>query len=390
MKQAISNKTAIVGIGFTAFTRNSGTTVGNLAAEASLKAIEDAGLTPRDIDGIVTFYWQPDNFHVFEMPAMLGLDHLNFQVNEPLGGGWACGSIAVAAMAVFSGMCNNVLVYRAMNGRSERPSRNPDANAARAARQWTVPVGVAHAADTFGLLVVAHMARFGTTTEDFAHLAVTQRKHASLNEKAIMREPLTVQQHQESPWVTYPYRLLDCCLQSDGAVAVVITSADRARSLRHKPVYISSIMGGTVPGDQPWEVNAHKNAPRLYEGAGIVAADVDVAELYDPFTGMCLLHMEGFGLVEPGASGAFVRAGKNGLDGETPVNTHGGLLSEAYIQGLNHVVEAVQQLRPEGVVDDGCNGAHDYDRSHCRQVRDPNVALVCGECGDTSLILTNR
>ena len=137
----------------------------------------------------------------------------------------------------------------------------------------------------------------------------------------------------------------------------------------------------------PWETNGVHGAPRLYEGASVTAKDVDFTELYDPFTGMCLLHMEDFGLVEKGSGGAWVRAGKNGLDGETPVNTHGGLLSEAHIHGLNHVIEAVQQLRPEGVVDDLCDGAHSYDRSVCRQVRAPEIGLVCGEGGASSLLL---
>jgi acetyl-CoA acetyltransferase len=390
MEQAIKDKTAIAGIGWTAFSKNSGTSVANLAAEASLKAIDDAGLSPKDIDGIVSYFYGSDTFDVREVPPILGLDHVNFSVFDGLGGLWSCGAVASAAMAVFAGVCTNVLVYRAMNGRSERRPRDPAAHAASGMKQWTLPAGVNHAADTFGLPYVAHMARYGMTTLDLAHLAVAQRRHAMLNEKAMMRAPLTVEEHQASPWVTYPYRLLDCCLQTDGAAAIVVTSAERARGMRHKPVYISSIMGGAVAGDRPWEINAHKAAPRLYEGAGITASDVDIAELYDPFTGMCLLHMEGFALVEPGGSGAAVRAGETGLDGRIPVNTHGGLLSEAYVQGLNHVVEAVQQLRPGGVVDDLCTGEHDYDRTHCRQVKDPHVALVCGECGDTSLILRNE
>jgi acetyl-CoA acetyltransferase len=389
-EQAIKNKTAIAGIGWTAFSKASGTTVANLAAEASLNAIHDAGLTPRDIDGIVTYYYGSDSFDVRELAPILGIDRCNFDLFCGLGGGWACGAVAAAAMAVFAGVCENVLVYRAMNGRSERRPRNPDAHAARGVKQWTIPSGVNHAADVFGVPVVAHMARYGTTTLDFAHLAVTQRRHAGLNRKAMMRAPITVEEHQASPWITYPFRLLDCCLQTDGAAAIVVTSAERARNLRHKPVFISSVMGGSVAGEHPWEVNAHKAAAPLYAGAGITPRDVDLAELYDPFTGMCLLHMEGFGLAPRGEVGAWVRAGGNALDGETPVNTHGGLLSEGYIQGLNHVVEAVQQLRPGGVLDDFCVGAHDYDRAHCRQVKDPHVALVCGECGDTSLILTSE
>jgi acetyl-CoA acetyltransferase len=233
------------------------------------------------------------------------------------------------------------------------------------------------------------MERFGATTDHLGHVAVTQRAHAVLNTKAQMRTPLSLDDHQRSPWVVYPFRLLDCCLQSDGAVAVVVTSAERARDLRHAPVYISGMMGGTYP-PQPtptWEIEAARNAPKLFERAGIRPQDVDFAELYDPFTGMVLLHVEGFGLAPPGAAPALFRSGNAGLDGTLPVNTHGGLLSETYMNGLNHVIEAVQQLRRGGVVDDLCAGPHDYDRQHCRQLRDPQFGLVCGECGASSLLL---
>lgn len=384
-EQPIKDKTAIAGIGWSRFSRDSQTTVTNLAAEASLNAINDAGLSPKDIDGVVTYWWQRDTIYPRELIRTLGIECCNYQLFNGLGGGWASSAVASAAMAVYAGMCKHMLVYRAMNGRSERADRGD--NAARGPAQWTLPFGQHHAAASYGPQVTAHMARYGTTTLDFAHLAVTQRQHAMLNKKATMRNPMTIEDHQQSPWVVYPFRLLDCCLQTDGAVALVVTSAERARDLKQAPVYIMSMVGGAADEAETWETNAQKAAPQLYAGAGITPRDVDVAELYDPFTGMCLLHMEGFGLVGEGEAGAWVRAGKNGLDGETPVNTHGGLLSEAYMQGLGHVIEAVQQLRPGGVVDDLCAGAHTYGRSQCRQVRDPNIALVCGECGESSLLL---
>jgi acetyl-CoA acetyltransferase len=210
-----------------------------------------------------------------------------------------------------------------------------------------------------------------------------------LNEKAIMRQPMTLEDHQSSRWVVYPFRLLDCCLDSDNAVALVVTSAERARDMKQAPVYVMSAVGGSAAHEhrELWETHGAKAAPHLYGGAGITPRDVDVAELYDPFTFMCMTHMEDFGLVPKGEVGGWVREGQNGLDGKVPVNTHGGLLSEAYVQGLNHVVEAVQQLRPGGVADDLCQGAHTYDRSECRQVRDPNIALCCGEGGESSLLL---
>jgi acetyl-CoA acetyltransferase len=136
-----------------------------------------------------------------------------------------------------------------------------------------------------------------------------------------------------------------------------------------------------------WGTNGVNTAPLLYEGAGITPKDVSLAEIYDPFTFMCMAHLEDYGLVKKGDVGPWVREGHNKLDGDLPVNTHGGLLSEGHIHGLNHVVEAVQQLRPEGVVDDLCTGPHTYDRTTCRQVRNPEIALVCGEGGGSAMLL---
>jgi acetyl-CoA acetyltransferase len=385
----IKDKTAIAGIGWSAFSKNSGTTVLNLAAEASLMAINDAGLKPTDIDGIVTYYWRPDTIGPRDMAEAMGIERVNFELLTQGGGGWASAAVMSAALAVYSGVCKNVLVYRAMNGRSQRrPTRAAAGGGAEGPMQFTSPYGNMHAAASFGHYATAHMARFGTSTLDFAHLAVTQRKHASLNKKAMMRELITIDDHQNSRWVVYPFRLLDCCLDSDNAVALVVTSSERAKDMKQHPVQIMSMMGGCEPFPNNYTTYGAIAAPQLYEGAGITPKDVDVAELYDPFSMMVMLHMEDFGLVPKGEVGAWVREGRNALDGGgTPVNTHGGLLSEAYVQGLNHVIEAVQQLRPGGVVDDLCQGAHTYDRSTCRQVRDAKIALTCGEGGQSSLLL---
>jgi acetyl-CoA acetyltransferase len=386
VRDPLSDQTAIAGIGWTAFTKDSGTTVVNLAAEASLKAIEDAGLEVGDIDGIVTYWWRPDTIMPRDLAEALGITECHFELFNNVGGSWSCAAVTAAAMAVHAGMCRNVLVYRAMNGRSQEPRGAPQATGKA---QYTIPFGLRHDAGNFGHYATAHMARYGTTTLDFAHLAVTQRRHAMLNTKAMMRTPITIEDHQASRWIVYPFRLLDCCLVSDGAGALVVTSAERARDLRHAPVLIHAAAGGggTMGPWNRWETVGLEASKRLYAKVGVRPADLDFAEIYDPYTAMCMLHMENFGLVEEGGSGAWVRAGENGLDGQTPVNTHGGLLSEAYIQGLGHVIEAVQQLRPEGVVDDLCEGEHTFDRSTCRQVRDAKLGLVVAERGDSSLLL---
>lgn len=390
--QAISNRTAITGIGWTAFTRSADRSVLALATEAGLRAIADAGLETGDIDGVVSYFHNQDSVAPRQVVQALGLEDCSFQVMSALGGGWACAAVATAAMAVHAGLCRNVLVYRAMRGRSER---SQPARIAAGEEQWARPFGISHAAARFGPHVTAHMHRHGLTSADLGQVAVTQRGHARLNRKAMMTDPMSLEDHQASPWIIEPFRLLDCCIRSDGAVAVVVSAADRARDSRHGPVHIRAMMGGTLTNQQGtlhapglWELYASRAATKLYAGADLTPADIDIAELYDPFTGLCLMHMEGFGLAAPGEAAARFAAGDTGLDGALPVNTHGGLLSEAYMHGLGHVIEAVQQLRPGGVVDDYCEADHDHDRAHCRQVRDAKTALVCGECGDSSLILT--
>jgi acetyl-CoA acetyltransferase len=387
-KPSIADQTAIAGVGWTKFSKASGTSVVSLTAEAALNAIADAGLEVDDIDGILTYQYNTvDTVYPRDLHVALGLKACNFQMFDQHGGTSACSLVAAAAMAVHSGLCKNVLIYRSLNGRSAR--RTGAARLPEGPGQWMVPFGSTHAASLFGPYYTAYMARYGATTEDLAYVAVNTRAHAALNTKAQMRTPMTVEEHQRSPWVIYPFRLFDCCLQSDGAMAVIVTSTERARTLRHAPVLITAFMGGTYPPqpDPAWEIEGLRAAPLLYERAGLTPQDVDFAELYDPFTGMTLLHAEAFGLAPRGGATELFRSGGAGLDGAMPINTHGGLLSETYMQGLNHVVEAVQQLRPGGVADDLCTGAHDYDRAHCRQVRDPHVGLVCGECGASSLIL---
>ena len=268
-----------------------------------------------------------------------------------------------------------------------RAARAERANDVKGDAQFTTPFGIHHAAASFGPIATAHMARYGTTTLDFAHLAVTERSHAALNQKAMMRKPITIDDHQNSRWIIYPFRLLDCCQESDGGVALVITSAERARDLKHAPIYIMSGMGGQGQTAGLWETNGANSAPLSLRGGGHHPRDVSIAEIYDPFH----LHVydahRRLRSRKERRDRGLGQEGHNHLDGDLPVNTHGGLLSEAHIHGLNHVIEAVQQLRPEGVVDDLCDGAHTYNRATCRQVRDPKIALVCGECGESAMLL---
>lgn len=394
---AMREKTAITGIGITALSKASGRSPLSLSVEAGLAAIADAGLEPGDIDGLVGFFWaNRDPPSPQQLAEALGMKECKLASFDAQGGGWSCASITVAALAVHAGLCNHVLVYKGWNYRS---SPILFGGAVRAdywptgAREWTEPFGANHAAALLGPYVSAYCERFGLTNRDFADLAVLQRRHALLNRKAMMTKPITVEDHQASPWVIEPFRFLDCSLTTDGGMAFVISRAEDARHMRQTPVLIRAATAGSAGPPSPrlsadlWDMNVSHAASRLYAQAGITVDDLDLAELYDPFTGMCLLHIEGFGLAPPGQAPAAIRDGAFGLDGRVPVNTHGGHLSEGGMAGLGHIFEAVQQLRRGGVRDDFCTADHDHDRAHCRQVRDAELALVCGEAGDSALIL---
>ncbi|GAA3676798.1 lipid-transfer protein [Arthrobacter ginkgonis] len=391
----LRGRTAITGVGWTELSKNSGRSTIALATEAALAAIADAGLAPTQIDGLVTYYWGPrDTPAPPELAAALGLEKCSMSFCDSSGGAWAAAAIAAAAMAVYSGVCRHVLVYRAANSRSVAPAGTGHDLWPSGQRQWNEPFGASHAATLYGPHVSAYLHEFGLENSDLAELAVLQRSHATLNRKAMMRTPITVADHQASPWIIEPFRLLDCSMWNDGAMAVVVSATRDAKRMRRTPVAVRAVSGGTLGAPvrpararRHWELNALELAPALYARAGIAASDLDLAQVYDPFTGMAMLHIEQFGLTPPGAAPTAIRAGELGLDGRIPVNTHGGHLSEGNLVGLGHVIEAVQQLRDTGVADDECTGTHDFDRGRCRQVRDPELALVAGESGDSGMIL---
>ncbi len=389
------DRTAISGVGWTRMLKDSGESVLSLAVDASLEAIADAGLKPADIDGLVTYYWGlRDTPAPAQMADALGLKACNMSFCDGSGGAWAASAIAAAAMAVYSGTCKHVLVYRAANARSEAMFLPGLDTWHSGQRQWNEPYGAQHPATIYGPHVSSWMQEYGLQNSDLAPLAVLQRGNAALNRKALMTKPISVADHQDSPWIVEPFRLLDCSIWNDGAVALVVSATAGRRGGDSSAVTIRAVSGGTMSApvrrsgaSAHWELNASALAPELYRLAGLAPSDIDLAEVYDPFTGVALMHIEQFGLCEPGTSPELLRRGDFALDGPTPVNTHGGHLSEGGTMGLGHVVEAVQQLREGGVRDDYCEGSHDHDRRHCRQVRDPEFGLVVGESGDSALIL---
>lgn len=368
---------AIAGIGCTEFSRDSGVGVFTLAARAVKAAVADAGLELSDVDGFATF-GPNDSISPNLLAPALGVGNMSYYVDQWLGGSVSLSIIGQATLAVSAGVADCVVCYRALNGRSE--VRLNGGGAARMRLPWDMPFKMAGSvmapSQEIAMAARAHMVRYGTTNEDLGRIAVLSRTNALDNERAMMRTPMTMDDYLDSRWIVDPFRMFDCCLETDGAVAIVITSTERAKDLPHRPVLIQGAAWGggvnivnnghTDLSDSP----ARMIAPRLYDAAGLGPTDMDFAELYDCFTYNVLSQIEGYGFAEPGgvpgmlADGAFDRA-----TGSLPVNTHGGLLSEGYLHGMNHVYEAVEQIRG--------------DAGH-RQVEHHDVALVTGQLGYVS------
>jgi acetyl-CoA acetyltransferase len=370
-----NGRPCIVGVGETVYSRRGQATESEyaLALTAILAAASDAGIDPGDIDGFSTF--ADERSQHSSLAADLGIDELRYAVTSAIpGGGGGCGAVAEAALAVESGLAETIVVYRSICqgqfrriGRSMSPTTtNEPASAlaatvleAEALQAFSAPFGVLGPSIAFALRMRRHMEVYGTTSEQLGHVAVNERKFALANPRAVMAgRPMTIADHQESRMVADPYRLLDCCLETDGACAVIVTSAGRATDLCQTPVQILSCAQGTDGGnlggpmanagstaDDYATGGASKVARRLYGRAGVTARDIDVAQLYDNFTGQVLLGLEDYGFCERGESGGFVASGGLTLAGSLPTNTSGGNLSEAYMQGLNQVIEGVRQLR---------------------------------------------
>jgi acetyl-CoA acetyltransferase len=379
MSHGGSRRACIVGVGETRYTRWGGITDASehaLALEAILRAVGDAGLTVDAVDGLASFAGDRNDpaFLAFD----LGLPELRFANMVWLpGGGGGSAAVANAALAVESGQAEVVVAFRSLcQGQFHRFGQGPGARADRertpALRQaqslldaytsFTFPFGMLNAPIVYALPMRRHMHLYGTTSEQLGHVAVTFRAHAARNPRAVMgAKPMTLADHQASPMIADPFRLFDCCLENDGACAVVVTTRERARDCAKGGVDVLSAAQGAVHGygwgpfatnDIPDESYASGGgagvARRLWAKAGLGPKDVDVAQIYDHFTGLVLLTLEDFGFCARGESGAFVASGALAWpNGALPTNTHGGSLSEAYIHGLNHVVEGVRQLRGE-------------------------------------------
>ena len=380
----LRNRAAVTGIGETPYTRGTDKSALRLTLEASLTAIADAGLTPIDIDGIVAY--ASGAVVAEDLLTNFGSHDFRFSATTPLGGASAVAALQCAAMAVSTGVATHVLIPLGRDGYSGARihRRLGQMRQFHVVSEFEAPVGANAPAQYYAPMARRHMELYGTTSEQFAEVARTMRRHATLNDNALMRTPMTVADHQASRMIADPFRLLDCCLESDGGAAVVVSGADHAVDMPRPRVVLSGM--GVGHPDSPSAITQRPDmtrlglamaAPRAFEMAGVTHADIDVAEIYDCFTYTVICQLEDLGFCAKGEGGPFVEDGRIGLGGALPTNTHGGLLSQAHVAGLNHVVELVRQLR-------GDCGA--------RQVDGANVGLVTGygDLGDGSIAIMRR
>lgn len=348
-------RAVIAGIGHTEFSQDSGRSTLRLAAEASLAAIRDAGFTPNEVDGTVTFTM--DTNDELALIRTIGVPMVRFSARTRGGGGGANATVQLAAAAVESGMADAVLVYRAFNERSAHRFGQPVRQNPDPAWNWALPFGLDTPAKVYSLTFQRYMHEFGLTNADFGRYTVVARDWASTNPNAqFFCRPITLDDHQASRWIVEPIlRKLDCCLESDGGVALLITSDSRAAD--HGADYVPILANGAMHLEGGHEMFAYYHddlatypegaelGRDLYRQAGLTAADIDVAMIYENFSPIVFLQLESFGFCGRGEARDFIADGHIGRGGSLPVNTNGGLLGEGYIHGMNNLVEGVRQVR---------------------------------------------
>lgn len=363
---SLRNRAAIVGVGASPQGRVPGSTSASLAITAFKAALDDAGLGKEEIDGLLTMpgTTSPEgSLNYLRLGEALGINPA-YTGSLTMGGGTAGALVQMAAMAIATGMATTVAC---VFGDAAKTGGYRFNRASGWVDSWGI-WGMLGAAGNSAVTASRHMALYRTTSAQLAEVAVACRHHASLNEQAVMREPITIADHQASRFIVEPLRLLDCCLISDGGVCIIVTSPERARDLKQKPVLIRGMGQGytteNLGSEDWWYVPHQKDAcERAFRMASVAPADIDVAQLYDNFTMSVLLWLEHAGFCAPGEGGPFVEGGAIRLGGRLPVNTAGGNLSESYMEGWLHIVEGVRQMR-------GACGA--------RQVEGAELCLVTG------------
>ncbi|KPM56550.1 lipid-transfer protein [Frankia sp. CcI49] len=385
-----AGRTAIAGIGATDFSSDSGRSELRLALEACVAALDDAGLPASKVNGLVTFTM--DGNPESDLMRGLGINELTSFSRIHFGGGAPCATVQQAALAVEAGVADYVLCYRAFNERSGRRfgsgvgDRPTGTTTEQASFAWTSPYGLLTPASWVAMFATRMMHEHGVTTEDFGRVAVACRRHAATNPLARFHgRPITLADHQASRWIVEPLRLLDCCQETDGGQAILVTTLERARDLRQPPAVIEAAAQGMADDQQMMRSffreslvglpEAATCARQLWETSGLGPDDIAAAVLYDHFTPFVLTQLEEFGFCGRGEAADFIRDGAIELGGRLPVNPHGGQLGEAYLHGMNGVAEGVRQVRGSAV----------------NQVPDADHVLVTGGTGvPTSALVLGR
>lgn len=354
---SVGSRAAIAGVAMTRISAESGRSELELAREAVVGALDDAGLQLGDIDGLVTYTLDPHD--PLQLAQALGLSDLRWFSTVPFGGGAACATVQDAVLAVSTGLAEVVVAYRAANMRSGTRFGRFGPTVAEPMR-WVLPFGVATPAHCVAPWFHRYLHEFGLTNADLAPVAVSAREFASTNPQAhFFGRPLTENEHQSAPWVAEPVlRVPDCCLESDGGAALVVTSRPRAADGPTRPVRVTaaargmarqSSAGQNYYGNCAELPDAKVVAAELWKQCGLTTQDITAAMLYDGFTPVVLMTLEAFGFCGPGDAAAFVAEGHIGRHGRLPVNPSGGQLGEGYLHGFNGMVEAVRQIRGTAV-----------------------------------------
>ena len=369
MTAFLKDKYAIVGIGQSRIGKVPELSDYGLQLTAVKNALDDAGLKKQDIDGLITHshLLGAVRVHHQRVAERLGIN-TDFGLSVSSGGATSGLMVQVAIAAIEAGFCTTVLCLHGDKGRTRRPEDVHEAAGGNAPEYGMFGATAQHA-----LGATRHMHDYGTTHDQLGAIAVSFRKHASLNPGAQMQDPITIEDYHRSRWVVWPFHLLDCCLVSDGAAALIVTSVERARNLRQPPVYVMG-MGrannsrGWIYGDHMIELAAKESGAKAFRMAGVTPADIDTAQIYDCYTYIVLATLEDYGFCKKGEGGPYVEGGRLELGGSLPTNTSGGMLSEGYVEGMLQIVEAARQLR-------GQAGA--------RQVPEAELAIVSGNGGNT-------
>ncbi|MFH8794988.1 lipid-transfer protein [Streptomyces sp. NPDC017941] len=350
---SLKDATAIVGIGQTPFAKQLRESEKALACRAVLAALHDAGIAPAEVDAFASYTMEETD--EVEVAKAIGAGDVTFFSKVGYGGGGSCATVGHLAAAVATGRASVGVAWRARKrGSGPRPWRNTAVQLPTPA-QWTRPFGLLRPADEIAMLTRRYLHEYGATRDHLFNVALACRNRANQNPAAMMYErPLTRDMYMTSRWISEPLCLFDNCLETDGALACVVVSAERARDCRHRPVYVHSVAQGLPAqhhgmvnywNDDPLSGPAWTAARQLWKQSDVTPEDVDVAQIYDAFTALVPLSLEGYGFCGRGEGGAFTEGGALETGGRLPLNTSGGGLSEAYVHGFNLINEGVKQLR---------------------------------------------